>query len=133
MTSPAMDIAQLLEDDTIGTQGTDLFINFMPDTPYDCIVVYDTGGLEDNSRIAINYQTIMIKVRNKSQETAYSIIDDIRLALQSRGTETINLNEYFAFWISTPPTFIERDTNNNSVFSMNVRMQLTPNDKGNRL
>lgn len=38
------DIAEYLEDHSIGTVGTDMFVGYMPDAPAACIALYEYAG-----------------------------------------------------------------------------------------
>ena len=38
------DLAEYLEDQAVGTVGTDIFKGFMPPTPNSCVTIYDAGG-----------------------------------------------------------------------------------------
>jgi hypothetical protein len=40
------DIAEYLEDQTIGTVGTSIFVGYMPDAPAVCIALYEYAGME---------------------------------------------------------------------------------------
>ena len=134
MTSPAKDIAGLLESLGHGTQGTDLFVNFMPESPNNCIMVQDRdseGSIE--AITAIDTLKISVTSRHTSQETAYENLKAIKLDLQSRDNYTVNSDIYFGFYLQTEITSIGIDEKFNHLFICFFRLLLRPNDKGNRI
>jgi hypothetical protein len=44
MSDMAIDMAAQLQADGVGTVGTDIFMNFQPDSPDVCITIYTAGG-----------------------------------------------------------------------------------------
>lgn len=42
----AQDVAEYLEDQSIGTIGTSIFVGYMPDAPAKCLTVYEYAGME---------------------------------------------------------------------------------------
>jgi hypothetical protein len=131
-TSPAMDIQTYLNAQNLGISGEDLFCGFMPDKPDTAICLYDTGGHEQNSKIAIDECSVQVKTRSYSMQTAFDKIEAIKLELQSKGNTTINSKDYFGFWVQTPPYMIGKDESDRFMYTMNLRIKLTPQNKGNR-
>jgi hypothetical protein len=136
MTSPAKHIADLLQTLNLGTKGTDLFVNFLPETPDNAIAIYDRESeVEPEAKLALDTVKVQIKVRNQSRESAYDKIKSIKLALQSRNDNYVAENNdiYFGFWLQQPISFIETDEKNNSLYTMALRINITPYEKGNRI
>lgn len=134
MSSPAKDIAGLLENLGHGTQGVDIFVNFMPESPNNCILVQDRDGEGDIQAItAIDNLKISITSRNVSQETAYNNILSIRNDLHSRSSYTVNNDRYFGFYLQTQISSLGIDEKFNHVFICFFRLLLRPNNKGNRI
>jgi len=71
-------IATYLSDQSLGTLGTDLFVRSMPDTPDNCITVYDEPGVVLNQNHYDNSDSFgtMIKVRG-----SYAYVKDKILAI----------------------------------------------------
>jgi hypothetical protein len=47
MSDMAIDMAAQLQADGVGTVGTDIFMNFQPDSPDVCITIYTGGGTSE--------------------------------------------------------------------------------------
>lgn len=134
MTSPAKDIAALLQSLSFGTQGTDIFVNYLPDRPDNAICLYDRESEANISAVvAINTVKVAIQIRNQSQGTAYTITENIKLALQSRDNYIVNGDDYFGFWVQSEPSFLGVDERFNSIYTVIFRLNIRPNSKGNRI
>ena len=136
MTSPAKHIADLLQTLNLGTKGTDMFVNFLPETPDNAIAIYDRESeVEPEAKLALDTVKVQIKVRNQSRENAYNKIQNIKLALQSRNDNfTAENNDiYFGFFLQQPISFIETDEKNNSLYTTAFRLTIEPYQKGNRI
>jgi len=134
MTSPAKDMAGLLENLSHGTQGTDIFVNFMPDAPNNCICVYDRESEGNvNSITAIDTLKFSVNVRNESQEAAYNKIKDIKIDLQSRASYEVSTGNYFGFYLQTEISSLGIDEKFNHLFICFFRVLLRPTNKGNRI
>jgi Bacteriophage minor capsid protein len=136
MTSPAKHIADLLQTLNLGTKGTDMFVNFLPETPDNAIAIYDRESeVEPEAKLALDTVKVQIKVRNQSRESAYNKIKSIKLALQSRNDNfTAENNDiYFGFFLQQPISFIETDEKFNSFYTTAFRLNIQPSEKGNRI
>ncbi len=64
------DIAEYLEDQTIGTVGTDIFAGFMPDDPDNCIAIYQYAGNKPDLGQDLDTPGVQIVIRNSVLATA---------------------------------------------------------------
>lgn len=78
------EVAQLLEDESIGTLGTDIFVSKLSDDTNNVIAVMDTGGMPPDDYLPLPKRTIQIIVRNSNQAQSISIAREIRDLLHNR-------------------------------------------------
>lgn len=128
MDSPAKDISDRLEDLSIGTAGTNIFVSEEPVSPNDCVTIYDTGGSGEAAFADIElYQpTIQVRVRNISYAAGYAKQEQIRDALIIPVTFTINSTVYLGIWLQSDIISLGRDTNNRYILTANYRIERQP-------
>ena len=106
----AKGIAEYLDSEGVATLGTDLFVSAMPDTPDDCVAVYDEPGavLPENHYDNSDSFGTMIKVRG-----SHAFIRDRMTAIHRHvaGLGNIELDGFFLVdtRIQTPPADIGSD------------------------
>lgn len=115
----AHDIAEYLEDQTIGTVGTDIFVGIMPNTPDDCIVIWPYAGQPPDIIWDGEYPSINVKVRNTAQDTGWTKIYSIMKALHKLTNTTIESTLYHRIEAMGSPAYLERDQNNRYIFNIN--------------
>ncbi len=69
------------------------------------------------------YPAIQIRVRSKSYEDGWAIIQDILLSLHNRAQEVWNGTLYSAIICSSGPAFLEWDDSNRVKFVINFEIQ----------
>lgn len=123
--SPAEDIATLLQTNSFGTLGTDLFVNGSPDPPDNSVEVNDSGGVypvdamgSSSSKPMFERPGIQVKVRNNSNSTAAEKIYDIFVLLHGYAG-TIGDMEYLFIEASQSPFKLFKDENERSVYVCN--------------
>lgn len=131
MGSPAYDLCYYIRN-TIG-KGTalaaDLFANSMPDSPANCISVFQYGGDLSNKGFGgdtapLENFALQVNVRNTNPETAESTCYDIYKALdQMSANITINSTTYTWFHPLQPPFLLERDESNRAIYIFNLECQ----------
>lgn len=113
-------VTQYLEDNGVGTQGTDIFRNDMPPKTTNCVMVRLTGGLEPNKYVAIKALTFQVWVRNSNPDTAvtksYEIYDLLHqkyddLVLESGGVDVMKCDA------SSEPQFFSVDEEGRTIYS----------------
>lgn len=83
------DFASYLQDQGVGTVGTDIFVNQLPDTPANCIAVYATGGINIEKEVPVSDDTIQVIVRNKDNSTCTTKAEAVYTACKRKSN--INL------------------------------------------
>ena len=103
-----------------------LFISEMPDSPDECVCIYDTGG--ENSEPSYTYERPAIQVRvrgNKGKyQDAYDLATGIKNVLNGAST-TINSARYIGIWSVGDVIFIAYDDNHRPLLSINFRAHRT--------
>lgn len=129
MNAPSVDIKDILEQTSSLALvfGTDLFVSEMPDTPDECVVVYDSGGDDSDPHITYERPTIQIRVRgNKGAYTdTYDIVNNIKTILHGLTGEILNSARYIGIWIVGDILSLGQDDNKRPIFSINFRLHRT--------
>lgn len=103
MSDAAIDVAAFLQSDGVGTQGTDLFVNFMPDSPDECVGVYTLPGESESGDFFGNNTLptfeelelqIIIRAGARDYPTASAKVQAIRASLNKIANETVNGTYY---------------------------------------
>ena len=129
MNTPADDIKDMLvaESALALTFGTNLFVGREPDTPPDCVTVFDTTagapqltltGHDDYYR-----PSIQVRVRNRRYVTGWTLAHNIVAALHARSQQTWNGTRYTFIQCSSGPALLEWDENNRIKFIVNFNIQ----------
>ncbi|HOR28364.1 MAG TPA: minor capsid protein [Candidatus Sumerlaeota bacterium] len=63
-TSPAAMVAEILDAKGVGTEGTDLFYGFQPDSPDECIACFEGAGRDANPKWALDFPGVTVIVRS---------------------------------------------------------------------
>jgi len=117
------DIAQYLEDNSIGTVATDIYKAYLPDSPDDCVVIYNTGGFEPDIYLPTADPTFQIYVRSTDYTTGKDKVDAIVALLHRQANKQfVTSGNYFYFLtLMSEPVHIGRDENERDEFSINLR------------
>lgn len=109
-----------------------LFWGREPESPDFCTTVYDTGGDYQSAKFADDRPTIQVRVRSRSYSEGFNHIEKISLFLN--GIEPFNFGDerVEGIWLNTPITPIGRDKTDHSIFTLNLRLLITPSNPGNR-
>ena len=67
--SPSNDLSVVLNDEGVTT---DIYVNFMPNTPNNCLVLYDTSYNPSNPKYLLDEPGVQIRSRATTQTTAYN-------------------------------------------------------------
>ena len=124
----AQELAEYLEDEGIGTIGTDIFVGYQPDTPDNCITIYDETApvLDESQAQKVDLLGVQILVRNKiyltAGEKAYTIHKNIvgfgGEAFIEGGSVVTDL------YVATTPASIGKDTQNRNEWSSHYSMRV---------
>ena len=132
--SPAEILASLINkvDGMNLVLGENFFVGMEPSSPVDVTTFYDYGGEMQDSALAVDRAKVQVRVRSAKYRDGFQKCSEIKLALQS--IKGFNYEEQFVVgvWVLTPPNMIARDENNNSIFTMNLKTIIQPNNKVHR-
>lgn len=109
------------------TSGTDLFIHLLPDTPNNCVCVYDTGGFDSEAAMTYQRPTVQIKVRGEkgTYDSTHEQAQGIRDELHTLHNETINSTRYIQVLQQGDIIDLGDDEKNRPVISMNFAIHRT--------
>lgn len=115
------DFAQHIHNNGLASLATSLFIGDMPDSPDNCIAIFETGGLPADIDLPTKKPTIQVLIRNTSYVTGRNLIDSLRsLFHQKYNTQLIPNGTYFLFInVQGEGNHIGRDDVGRDEFSIN--------------
>lgn len=101
--SPAVIIRQFLIDQLMGSSVDDwpIFVSFIPTSPDDALVIYDTAGVNDGRIMRtgeqIEHPGIQVVVRSRDYSVAFSKAKDIANAFDSQNKTLVVLSSEEAY------------------------------------
>lgn len=122
MSNVIKEVAEYLEDNGIGTLGTDLGYSWAPDDDLDVqVTVLDTGGVEPDRELPLSDPTFQIFIRSKDYDTGKTKLDAIRALLhQKTNVELVANGIYFYYiFLQAEGGHIGRNDAGDDEFSMN--------------
>lgn len=127
MTSPAKDIADLLQTQGVGTVGTNIYVGTIPDTsdaPEECIGVFDTGDLFTSPKWKRDEHTIQVLVRSGERDYAggYTLAKAVKDALLGIPPQTVNSKSYVLFVMIGGINHLNNDQRDRARFSLNFKV-----------
>lgn len=117
----ADDIAQYLQDNSIGTLTTDLFEANLPDSPDNAIVVIETGGTAPETELPFRSPTFQVYIRNKSYSNGRNKLDAVRDLLHNVRNLTIGSTYFYYIFAIAEGGHVGRDDNSRDLFSINFQ------------
>lgn len=122
------DLGTLLEDQSVGTLGTDIFLSRRPDQPDDCLTLTTYYG--ENNRIhgetnipADERFLVQVLSRSKSYATAEAKAEQAFTALHFRH-KTLDSGRRYAWSLASQmPSYIGVDEYDRSLISFNLRIR----------
>ena len=128
--SAAKDLADWLIAQGRGTAiGTDVFVNFMPDTPDAALVLFDTGGPPasrafGNRVVAVRHLGVQVLVRRAKGRDAEAEASVIWALLDGwTGTGINGVTYLLATCRESAPFLLDRDSRNRTTFVFNVILE----------
>lgn len=127
----ADDFIQWLENKGFGIVGTNLFDNFQPLDPDNCITAFDVDSpqIDESSSLKIDQFGLQIITRNASKAQAKTILYNIHKSFIGFGGESLvnGGNIVSAVFIDQPPRAIGKDEKNRTEYAVtyNYRLQST--------
>jgi len=129
MNPPSQDIKDIMvATSSLGlTFATDLFISEMPQTPDECVCVYDTGGDDPGTEFTYERPTLQVRVRGArgGYLNAHGLAQEIRDVLNGQHNYTINGARYIGIWAVGDIIFVGYDDNHRPELTVNFRLHRT--------
>lgn len=117
------DIATYLEANSIGTVGTDLFKGDMPETPDNCVALFEYAGEPPEVATDIEYPGLQVRVRNTSYSAARVKIDAVYALLHTLANTTLSGTKYLSiFAVQSSPVPLGRDSSNRVDLAQNYKV-----------
>ena len=116
------DIAQILQNNGIGTLGADIFLGQLPASPDNVVAVFEYAGEPPDLHSNVEYPGLQVLARNKSYDTGRQKIEQAKNILHGLTETVINGHRYLLIQAKQSPAFLERDENNRAVFVCNFRV-----------
>lgn len=114
----AKDIAEYLEDQSVGTVGSDIFIGIMPDTTSNCIAIFEYAGNPPENVGHIENPRLTIRVRNATYANGQAKARDVLYKLHTLSNTTIESHSYLYIRAVGSINALGRDAENRVIFSI---------------
>lgn len=126
-----IELCEYLEDEGVGTVGTDIFAGSIPAGVASAIVLtlYPGDPPEHNLSTTgwkIEIARLQLRVRNTSETTALSKAKSAADALSKIANQTIESVRYRSVMLLQSPGLLYRDENNRPNYGFNIRAEKAP-------
>ena len=112
------DVAEYLEDATIGTVGTDIFINQMPDGVDNCISLHATRGKPPEIVWDAEFPGLFIRVRNTDPAASNAKANDVMMALHKLTNVTMEITPYYFITADGSPEGLGMDDKKRYIYTV---------------
>ncbi len=118
-------IADYFETKGIGTFGADIFAGKRPDSPIDCLTVYDTGGFPPKKDTTAS-PTIQVSARSKIYPDGLKMLHQVHEILKDDYNFWLIYDQIWVYYTQAQgePGHVGRDNNGNHLFSTNYNLWL---------
>ena len=127
------DIGGYINTNTSFTLGTDFFLSLLPDTPDNCVALFESGGVApqytqgSTGTPVIERPELQVITRHTSYETGRANANTVYLLLTAITNATINSNLYYRIEAAASPAMFQRDDSRRVLFTTNFNvMRDTP-------
>ena len=131
MASAQEAIAAYLETGGYGTQGSSIFVDFSPSTPFNCVVVSGYQGSAPDRGIGsklpiVQRNRVQVMVRSADPATALHQASNINNYLEgTAGVVSDGVLIVFVLSIGSGVLYLGKDANNLTQYSMNFEVKTT--------
>ena len=138
MTSPSYEIAEVLENASIGTRGASsgwgIFVNKEPTKPDTCVTIYDTPSRPASPKFSRDFPGFQIRVRaaQGGESAAHTKMAAIRTELLGKPKFTLNSVVYVGVWQTIDLVNLGYDDSNRLLLATTWRAVREPPASGNR-
>lgn len=115
------DIAQYLEDEGVGTLGTNIFAGYFPDNVDSGVCVIDTGGVAPDPDLPTRNKTFQVFIRGTDYETGQDLVDTVRSTLHQISNQTIGSFYFYYVLALSDGGHIGRNDRGIDEFSINFQ------------
>ena len=130
MNAPSEDIKDFLEDEgsALGlVLGTNLFVGEMPETPDECVAVFDSGGEDPEHDYEYRRPTVQVRIRSEKggQQAGWTLANEIYNLLKAQHNVEKNSTQYVGIWAQGDILSLGKDAIGRFQFSTNYRINRT--------
>lgn len=75
----AKDLAEYCAEEGLGVIGEDLFYSFLPDSPDNCIAIFDTGGWSKDPDLPREDPTFQFVFRGTDYDSVQTLVEKVRV------------------------------------------------------
>lgn len=104
---------------------SDIFLGDLPDTPDDCLALYQSGGQDAVHSLGAGVDethetpTFQVRIRNTSYATANTKAESVKDILDGLVNQTINSNVYISIYMQGDINSLGRDDRNRINLTVN--------------
>lgn len=119
------DIGTYLDTNSALTLGSDLFLGLIPDTPGNCVALFENSGVTPDFTLGANNlpelerPELQAIVRNQSYSTGRALADTVYRVLTQIANQTISSTLYLRIQAISTPSVMDRDDNKRVLFTTN--------------
>lgn len=120
------DISQLLEDEGLGTQASDLFVGDITARTENGLYLLNAPSIEPNPALEIYEQVIDFWTRFKTTKAGYAKLEAVQSALHQRANyELDNYHVYFSHSLGAIED-MDRDIERRKLWKLSIRFKYRP-------
>ena len=121
MINVALEVAEYLEDNSIGTVGTNIFVDNLPEEDGTIVAIYNTGGSSPDIDLPIPRPSFQVLVRDDEPSVAYAKISSIVDLLEQRYNQVLvsGGNYYYSINLRGEIQNIGQDERNRKEYTVN--------------
>lgn len=113
------DVATYLQNNGIGTLGTNLFVGRLPDEPDTCTAVFAYAGFPMPLHWNGEQPGLQVLVRAPSYVQAQNLMEQIRGLLHGLSEQTLGTTRYLLVRAKQSPMLLQRDDGDRAIFVCN--------------
>lgn len=130
MNAPSEDIKDFIEDEgsALGLVfATNLFVGEMPETPNECVAVFDGPGEAPEHDYEYRRPSVQVRVRAEKgeQQAGWTLANEIYEILKAQHNVSKNSTQYVGIWADSDILALGKDANGRFLFSMNFSIHRT--------